>query len=58
MAGRCFHLVHPVHLEVVALPVEVAHLLHPLGAKDGGEEHNLDMDHQYLGALERPWEPE
>lgn len=32
MAWRWFHLVHSVHLEVVALPVVVAHLLHSLGA--------------------------
>jgi len=38
MARRCLHLVHPIHLEVVALPVEVAHLLHPLGAFEGSGE--------------------
>lgn len=58
MAWRCFHLVHPVNLKVVALPVEVAHLLHSLGAKGVGEEHNLDIDQQYLGALQCAWEPE
>ena len=35
MAWRWLHLVHPVHLEVVALPVVVAHLLHSLDAKEG-----------------------
>jgi len=38
MARRWLHLVQPIHIEVVALPVEVAHLLHPLGALEGAGE--------------------
>ena len=35
---RWLHLIHPVNLKVVALPVEAAHLLHPLGAKERRED--------------------
>ena len=58
MARRGLHLVHPVHLEVVALPVEVAHLLHPLDAKQGEGEDFRHGSTRYLGALEGSREPE
>ena len=38
MSWRGLHLVHPVEVKVVTLPVEARHFLHPLGTKQVDEE--------------------
>ena len=65
MSWRGLHLVHPVEVKVVTLPVEARHFLHPLSTKEVDEDifsramfKEKVQSGGHLGALQSAWEPE